>query len=110
MRRRLAEQPRVVIAQMVLVAVLVLAGVALGARLVDDRDEVPPATAAALERARSEAHTRGRALGEGRAERERLRSRVARERRRASALRRRNRVLRRSLERTRRALARARRR
>ena len=53
MRRRMAEQPRVVIAQVVLVAALVLGGAAVGRHLAVDGDEVPPATTKALERARS---------------------------------------------------------
>ena len=110
MRRRMAEQPRVVIAQVVLVAALVLGGAAVGKHLAVDGDEVPPATTKALERARSEAHAARLELGEARAERERLGLRAARERLQARALRRRNRVLRHSLERARRALARARRR
>lgn len=110
MRRRLTEQPRVVIAQIVLVAALVVAGVGLGAGVADEGDEVPPGTAQALERARSAAHTSRRALDDALAERDRLRARFARERRRATALSRRNRALRRSLDRTRRRLLRARRR
>jgi len=107
MRRRLAEQPRVVAAQVLLGLVLVAGGFALGRTA--DSDDVPASTTAALAGARSQARAATRSLREARGATGRLNARVARERRRSASLRRRSLKLERSLRRTRRALARARR-
>jgi hypothetical protein len=110
MRRNLAERPRVVAAQVLGVLALVLIGALVGTRLADDGEKVPPATANALERARTEARSSRRQLEAATGRARRMEAGRARERRRSAALRRRNRRLRRALTRTRRALTRARRR
>ena len=105
MRRRLSEQPRLVAVQLLLVLALVGAGFGI-ARLTSDGDKVPPPTAAALDRARSESRQDRRALREERAGADRLRAQIARERRRSASLRTRARELQGALRRTVRALAR----
>ena len=75
--RALREQPRVTVAKFLAIAFVFVLGLAFAGVLSEDKPDVPPATATALERARSAADTRAGDLAETRDQAERLEKRVA---------------------------------
>ena len=101
---RVRERPRLVVAQVLAIAVVAAAGVLIGMALKGDDTKVPAATQQRLDRAERTA----RHLPAARADADRARATAARAGRRSRALARQNRRLRADLRRTRRALARAR--
>lgn len=108
MRRRMAEQPRVVVAQ-ALILVAVLAGaVYLGAQLAGGGDGKSPTQAEELDRAREALRLQRSDTREARRDGERVRARIGSQRRRTARLERRTRTLKRGLNRARRRLARRR--
>jgi uncharacterized membrane protein YccC len=105
---RVRERPRLVVAQVLAIAVVAAAGVLIGMALKGDDTKVPAATQQRLDRAERSAAASATDARTLRTERDRARASGDRARRRARALARSNRSLRSGLRRTRRALARAR--
>ena len=103
--RALREHPRVTVAKGLAVLTVFALGIAFAGVLSDDEPDVPPATASALERARSAADTRAGDLAEAREEVERLEKRVASLERRLRTSASRNRRLVRALRGARRQIA-----
>lgn len=103
--RALRERPRVTVAKALAFLVVFGAGAGFASLLSDDEPAVPPATATALERARSAADDRAGDLTSARGEVERLEDRVAALERRLRASGSRNRRLVRALRGARRRLA-----
>jgi hypothetical protein len=95
--RSLRERPRVTVAKLLTITLLFALGIAFGGVISEDEPDVPPATAAALERARGTAGARADRLAEARAEAGRLERRVAVLQRRLRASGSRNRRLTRAL-------------
>ena len=95
--RALREHPRVMVAKGLAVVLIFLLGAGFASAMSDDDPEVPPATAAALERAERTAGVRSERLGEAKSEVERLERRVAALKRRTRESQASNRRLRRAL-------------
>ncbi len=103
--RALREHPRVTVAKGLAVLTVFALGIAFAGVISEDEPDVPPATATALERARSAAGTRADDLAKTRAEVERLEKRVAALERRLRASASRNRRIVRALRSARRQVA-----
>lgn len=103
--RALREHPRVTLAKGLAAVLIFLLGAGFAAALSDDEPDIPPATAAALERAERTADVRSDRLAEAQSDVRRLERRAATLERRVRAREATNRRLRRALRSARRELA-----